>query len=140
MKPIYYCVEKPKLTALYAGYLPETWGTITGMADLSENDAADLTWAGYEDYGFLTRAAAKKLGISDENLDKALEVGAGFEKVRVQEYIDALFQASDWVVTKSLETGTDIPTEWAQYRSALRNIKKQENYPWNIVYPDIPNT
>lgn len=138
MKPIYYCIQKSTKEVLSAGFLPETWGNITGMQDLSEEDAADLSWAGYEDYGFLTFDAAKKLKITKKNLDESLELASKIQGEIVKNHRDELLSATDWVVTKSFETGIEIPTEWAKYRSALRDIKNQETYPWDVIYPDIP--
>jgi hypothetical protein len=44
---------------------------------------------------------------------------------------------SDWVVTKALESGTSIPTDWATYRTALRDITSHENWP-NLEEADWP--
>lgn len=140
MKPIYYCIQKSTKQVLSAGILPETWGTITGMADISEEAAADLTWANYPDYGFLTLKAALALEIPQDSLDKALQLGTEIYSKVIEHNISALLSGSDWVVTKSVETGTPIPIEWEEYRSALRDIKNQKNYPWEVVYPEIPNT
>lgn len=47
--------------------------------------------------------------------------------------------ATDWVVAKAYETGTQVPTEWADYRQALRDITDQKN-PWLVVWPEPPVT
>ena len=44
---------------------------------------------------------------------------------------------SDWVVTKALESGTSISTDWASYRTALRDITSHENWP-NLEEADWP--
>ena len=41
----------------------------------------------------------------------------------------------DWVVTKALESGGSVPSDWATYRTALRNITTHANWP-NLSYPD----
>ena len=33
-----------------------------------------------------------------------------------------LLQDTDYIVTKNLEAGTDIPTEWKTYRQSLRDL------------------
>lgn len=48
-----------------------------------------------------------------------------------------LLRASDWIVTKATETGTAVPTAWAEYRQALRDITNQTD-PLNIVWPTPP--
>jgi hypothetical protein len=67
----YYCIDKKNKTVLSSGPVPEVWGNISGMKDLDQTALADLTWANYPDYGFLTREAALALGISAESLDHA---------------------------------------------------------------------
>lgn len=44
---------------------------------------------------------------------------------------------SDWVVTKNVEAGTPVPTEWVTYRQALRDITDQTD-PFNITWPIPP--
>ena len=67
----YYCIDKKNKTVLSSGPVPEVWGNISGMKDLDQTALADLTWANYPDYGFLTREAALALSISAESLDHA---------------------------------------------------------------------
>lgn len=138
MKTIYYCIQKSTKSVLSAGFLPETWGNITGMADLSEDDAADLTWAGYEDYGFVTLETAKKLKITKKSLDDALALGAVVQSEIVRKERDEKMKDSDWVVLRSVRTGQEIPQEWKDYLQALSDISTQEGFPWDVVYPTIP--
>ena len=42
----------------------------------------------------------------------------------------------DWVVTKALESGTTVASDWVTYRTALRDITSHSNWP-NLVYPDM---
>lgn len=51
---------------------------------------------------------------------------------------DRMISSTDWVVTKSLEEGTSIPTEWKNYRQALRDIPSQEGFPFDIQWPKVP--
>lgn len=51
---------------------------------------------------------------------------------------DSWLTRSDWVVTKALETGTDIPIDWAIYRQALRDISNQDGFPHEITWPVAP--
>lgn len=45
---------------------------------------------------------------------------------------------SDWIVTFHTEKGTAIPQEWLDYRQALRDISMQEGFPFNVIWPTIP--
>lgn len=41
-------------------------------------------------------------------------------KIRAQR--DEMLKACDWVAIKAAETGTAVPTDWATYRAALRDL------------------
>ena len=138
MKTVYYCIQKSTKSVLSAGFLPETWGNITGMADISEEAAADLSWAGYEDYAFLTLDAAQKLNIPKKDLDAALALGAVIQSAVVRKERDTLMQQSDWVTLKSIRTGQEIPQHWKDYMQALADIPTQSGFPWDVVYPILP--
>lgn len=49
-----------------------------------------------------------------------------------------LLLESDWVVAKAYELGTEVPQEWKEYRQALRDIPSQENFPFEVVFPQFP--
>ena len=51
---------------------------------------------------------------------------------------DSKLAESDWRVIKSAETATALPTEWATYRQALRDVTTQAGFPWTITWPDAP--
>lgn len=46
-------------------------------------------------------------------------------------------QDSDWIVILNTEKGTDIPTAWATYRQALRDITAHANWP-HLTEADWP--
>jgi len=43
--------------------------------------------------------------------------------------------ASDW--TQIADSTADKPT-WATYRQALRDVTVQEEFPWNVTWPEAP--
>ena len=49
---------------------------------------------------------------------------------------DKRLASCDWVVTKALESGGAVPSDWVTYRTALRDITAHANWP-NLNYPDI---
>jgi len=49
-----------------------------------------------------------------------------------------LLAETDWIVTKSLESGEAVPDEWKQYRQALRDIPSQPDFPDDIEWPTKP--
>lgn len=51
---------------------------------------------------------------------------------------DKFLMETDWIVSKSLELGQEIPTEWKTYRQSLRDITKQSGFPYSIEWPSKP--
>ena len=51
---------------------------------------------------------------------------------------DAKLAECDWRVIKATETSTALPTEWATYRQALRDVTTQTGFPWTITWPESP--
>jgi len=49
---------------------------------------------------------------------------------------DKRLASCDWVVTKALESGTSVASDWVTYRTALRDITAHANWP-NLNYPDM---
>ena len=49
-----------------------------------------------------------------------------------------LLKETDWVVLRAKETGKQIPAIWKSYRQALRDITLQDNYPFEIEWPERP--
>lgn len=50
---------------------------------------------------------------------------------------DQLLADSDWVVTKALEAGGTVPSAWATYRTALRDLPDHSDWP-NLEADDWP--
>ena len=50
-----------------------------------------------------------------------------------------LLRDSDWVVTRALETGVGITTEWKNYRQALRDLPANTSDPYKVTYPTKPS-
>lgn len=51
---------------------------------------------------------------------------------------DAELAASDWVVTRAMERDEAMPTAWAVYRQALRDVPEQTGFPASLTWPDPP--
>lgn len=52
-------------------------------------------------------------------------------------YRDKLLADCDWVTSRAMETGEPIPDVWTAYRTALRNISQQPEFP-HPVWPTKP--
>ena len=57
-------------------------------------------------------------------------------KIRLRR--DELLSSCDWVVSKYLELGEQIPQEWKEYRQNLRDLPQQDGFPNNVVFPKRP--
>tara|TARA_B100001057_G_scaffold388853_1_gene396441 strand:+ start:5103 stop:5477 length:375 start_codon:yes stop_codon:yes gene_type:complete len=42
---------------------------------------------------------------------------------------DQLLSDSDWIVTKATESGEAVPSDWATYRQALRDLPTDSSWP-----------
>tara|TARA_A100001391_G_scaffold50356_1_gene30582 strand:- start:3726 stop:4007 length:282 start_codon:yes stop_codon:yes gene_type:complete len=51
---------------------------------------------------------------------------------------NAKLAATDWVVTKTTETGAAVSDDWKTYRQALRDVPTQSD-PDNITWPTKPS-
>ena len=69
--------------------------------------------------------------------EAAQEEQTRYAEIRRQER-DQLLKESDWVTALKLETGADIPEEWATYRQALRDITTHPDWPFILVEPAWP--
>ena len=53
---------------------------------------------------------------------------------------DRLLTDSDWVTIRATERGDPVPTEWVDYRQALRDITEQTGFPDNVEWPQEPES
>ena len=83
--------------------------------------------------------------MTQEEIDARLAEEAAFEAGRadreaasVRSRRDGLLQETDWIVAKSYERGEPVPSDWASYRQALRDITAQASFPYAVVWPTKP--
>jgi hypothetical protein len=60
------------------------------------------------------------------------------QKQAVKADRDRMIASTDWIVTKSLETGVPVPEAWRDFRQALRDIPSQAGFPFEVVWPTKP--
>ena len=58
--------------------------------------------------------------------------------VNIRQTRDAKLALSDWIVVKSAEAGTAVPSDWVTYRQALRDVPAQAGFPNSITWPESP--
>lgn len=70
-----------------------------------------------------------------------------YAQIELRRERDRLLAESDWLVIRSIESGQPMPSEWAAYRQALRNLPQNVNIELNrfdlidwskIVMPQKP--
>jgi len=59
------------------------------------------------------------------------------EEVRSQR--TALLRTTDWMAIRAFESGTAVPSDWATYRQALRDVPAQGGFPNTITWPTEPS-
>lgn len=57
------------------------------------------------------------------------------QATNVRQSRDQLLKDTDWVAIKAFETDTPMTSEWKNYRQALRDISKQDGFPWTVDWP-----
>jgi hypothetical protein len=77
----------------------------------------------------------KVLDESEVAQEQQAEADSQSHRVRVDRTLR--LQASDWT---QLADATVDQTAWATYRQALRDLPAQEGFPWNVTWPEAPNT
>jgi len=49
-----------------------------------------------------------------------------------------LLAQSDWIVVVAYERQESVPQEWVAYRQALRDVPAQQDFPYEILWPNKP--
>ena len=67
---------------------------------------------------------------SEEVEQRTLEMA---QSVRAER--DQKLQETDWIASRSYERGEPVPTNWAAYRQALRDVTLQNGFPYAVIWP-----
>lgn len=67
--------------------------------------------------------------LTAEEIQAKADAETAKKEAAVRKQRDRLLAESDWVTIKSLELGESVPTDWATYRQALRDITNHANFP-----------
>lgn len=60
------------------------------------------------------------------------------KSIEVREERNKRLSATDWLITKAVETNLPVPETWRQYRQELRDISNQQGFPWLVSWPQPP--
>ena len=59
---------------------------------------------------------------------------------QIRQQRNQLLKDSDWTQISDYDLGLENKNQWALYRQELRNLPVTQSNPFNISYPDIPET
>tara|TARA_R110002072_G_scaffold263259_1_gene422094 strand:- start:3548 stop:4048 length:501 start_codon:yes stop_codon:yes gene_type:complete len=118
---------------------PDTTGYAQAVRDGATQDAKGnwvQAWSVVDMFADTTEDGVTTTKAEHEAAYQANLDAKAAESVRTQR--DAELAKSDWMVIRSAETGVALPTEWATYRQALRDITGQTGFPNEINWPVEP--
>jgi hypothetical protein len=106
--------------------LPENWGPVFGLHGFKDQ-IHNLKWLGpeYEDMGWF-------------EVGETLPNPTLSEKDVVWNQAKRLLFESDWTMMPDVPMIASKKIEWIEYRRALREIKLQQGFPSNVIWPDKP--
>jgi hypothetical protein len=109
-----------------ASSLPENWGPICGMQGMVDK-IDNLSWIGdeYADMGWV------QVGEADD-ITETTEAEKAWNKAKI------LLQESDWTMLPDVPMTAGDKVDWTDYRSSLRNIRLQPDFPNTIAWPISP--
>ena len=58
--------------------------------------------------------------------------------VRVER--DSKLAKTDWLVTKSVDTGVSMGSSWTTYRQELRDLPNSSGFPHSVTWPTEPSS
>ena len=139
----HYLVDKKTKKALSYGPLPESWGTISGLAGASDATAGDLTWAGYPNHAFVKEAVAVALGIDASSMQRMKEIYTAEQLVHAQDRAKQELFSTDWCELPSVRNLSSVPhllngQEFDAYRQELRRIAIGTDKPDNFPVRPVP--
>lgn len=142
---IYFLVDRSNQTVSFAGPLPGTWMSVTGLREDSYDVVSDLTWAGYPGFGFLREQDAIKVpGITQAQLDNMKAAAFEMQWSAVNTERSKLINEQRWRVERYNDqlamkvTPTEDITPVLQYIQKLRDITTVFSDPFTVTWPAVP--
>ena len=109
------------------------WYYDKGEAEYTDHNEDITDFSPYNK--FMTDRQEELDRITQESLDNEPS-----EEEKDRKERDDLLASTDWIVIKHMEINKEIPTEWVEYRQALRDITLQSGFPGNVDWPVKPTT
>lgn len=80
-----------------------------------------------------------KIELDQDLIDaSAIEIATEFAAAELRRERNRLLAETDWVSLKYYDLGQPVPTEWTEYRQALRDLPANTEDPANPVWPTKP--
>lgn len=96
-----------------------------------ENQEDFIEWVATE---FIEEVNLNNCELNEQLIEAIINKNTKEEEENVRKQRDKLLEESDKEVLPDRENHL----LWYNYRQALRDLPKQENFPWDIVWPDKP--
>lgn len=133
----YYHCDLKNFTALEYRQLPEFYGNMGSVHDLTDETLADLSFV-VENRGFLREGDAVLKGIDSETMRTAREAARAFVLSILRDQRDHLLMLTDQAAASDRWEKMDAVSKRkvGVFRQALRDITTQDIF--NVVWPQLP--
>lgn len=134
----YYEVSLNDRKALQYMHLPEFYGNMGSVHDMTDETLADLSFA-VADRGFMTHEAAMEKGIDALSMQTAREAARELVLSDIRDQRDHLLAVTDIAATVDRWNSMDPIQQYkvTEYRKQLRDLPKQQDI-FNLKWPTIP--
>lgn len=144
--------------------LPKNWRNTSNFDCLSDEQVADLSWAGYPDrFLVVVQTPQPQYNTSTQRLESdyefdgesvsvvwtiksiaAAEIQTQQENSTIRKWEDiraerdSLLAACDWTQLRDCRLSEEKIEEWTEYRQALRDLPQTYDTPDELIFPQPP--
>lgn len=134
----FFCDIKKKEILDEARQLDENWKTICGLKFLSEDELKDLSWAGYDEVGFLklTNPTINQYAYSDKLLNNVrINLKNQLNDIKINKEFCGIIVNNSFNISLSTESKTDFIFKYLYYKDIVKeDIDIQLNTNSGIIY------
>ncbi len=116
-----------------------SWGVTTNRGDVVVPPGQDLVFRALPSEALSPPVAGARWNLTTSQWDLP-EVSPDLAARRARYKRDRLLNESDWVRLRAYDRGEPVPPEWLAYRQALRDITEQPGFPYEIEWPQRPES
>ena len=102
----------------------------------SEDYVSELKFYSSKDGTKIPYTAEEEASDDKEKNDARVPLKLG--QIRVER--DSKLAKTDWLVTKSVDTGVSMGSSWTTYRQELRDLPNSSGFPHSVTWPTEPSS